>query len=371
LPTPPIRIPVLLPRLPTADKIAPHLAAIDRSRRYSNFGPLVTEFESRLAAHFGSAPGTVLCVANATVGLTTVLLANEVKPGGLCLMPAWTFAATPSAAMAAGLVPYFADVDLASWALDPAIARKALAKAPAKVAAVMPVSPFGAPLDLDGWIAFQHDTGVPVVIDAAAQFDGLQVTKLPSVVSLHATKTMGIGEGGLVASTDANVIRRTKTLSNFGFYGSRSATGVGFNAKLSEYGAAVGLAALAEWPQTRAKFARVAQDYVNAFAAVPNVTLAPNFGARRVTATCSALLPVSAARVEGAMAAAGIETRRWWGTACHRMIAFHDCPRTDVPVTEQMAERVIGLPFFSELATAQVEEVVAVLAKAIAAAPRL
>ena len=63
MPTP-IRIPVLLPRLPTADVIAPYLAAIGKARRYSNFGPQVLEFEARLAKQFGKGPGTVLCVAS-------------------------------------------------------------------------------------------------------------------------------------------------------------------------------------------------------------------------------------------------------------------------------------------------------------------
>lgn len=366
-----VRIPVLLPRLPAAEAILPHLQAIDSDRRYSNFGPRVLEFEARLAQHFGTPPGTVLTVTNATVGLTLVLRTLDLAAGGLCLMPAWTFAATPSAALAAGLTPYFADVNPKTWALEPAIARRALDAAPGKVAAVMPVSPFGAPLDLAGWELFQKATGVPVVIDAAAQFDGLQVGRIPSVVSLHATKTLGIGEGGLIASTDPVLIRRAKTLSNFGFYGSRSATGVGINAKLSEYGGAVGLAALDEWPAQRARFARVTQDYVDAFTRHPAIQLSPGFGQGRVSATCSVLLPVSAARVEGVMADAGIETRRWWGTAAHRMIAFHACPRTDVPVTEMMAERVLGLPYFSDLTTAQIQEVAHTLARAVEAAPAI
>ena len=85
--------------------------------------------------------------------------------------PAWTFSASAHAAREAGLTPFFVDVARESWALTPEIAEAALRQAPAKVGAVMPVAPFGAPLDYQGWEAFADETGTSVVIDAAAGFD--------------------------------------------------------------------------------------------------------------------------------------------------------------------------------------------------------
>src|ERR1700691_1256534 len=130
-------IPVLRPWLPSQEQLAPYLKAIDRSRVYSNFGPHVCALEQRLAHHYGLQDETVTTVANATLGLALTLMAQDAAPGSLCVMPAWTFAASVNAAVLAGLVPFFVDVDPSTWALDPHAIDKEIAQAPAKVGAVM------------------------------------------------------------------------------------------------------------------------------------------------------------------------------------------------------------------------------------------
>src|SRR5947207_10784452 len=199
-------IPIMRPKLPCAERLAPYLQQIDESRLYSNFGPLAVGLEQRLAAHFGIAGAAVTTVANATLGLTLALTAQGARPGTLCAIPAWTFIASAHAAMMAGLVPYFIDVDVASWALDADRIGDALAGAPGPVGAVMPVAPFGARIDIAAWDRFRAHSGIPVVIDAAAGFDTLVPGEVPAVVSLHATKVIGTGEGGFVISKDATLI---------------------------------------------------------------------------------------------------------------------------------------------------------------------
>ena len=128
--TPPHSVPLLRPRLPDGAALAPYLAEIDASRWYSNFGALERRLRARLAAHFGLPEGGVACVANGTLGLTLALLAREPPRGSFCMMPSWTFVATPLAAHAAGLTPWFVDVSPESWSLEPDGAREALAQAP-------------------------------------------------------------------------------------------------------------------------------------------------------------------------------------------------------------------------------------------------
>ena len=106
------------PRLPPASAILPYLKAIDSARWYSNSGPLVSSLKERLADYFGVPAGGVVTVANGTLGLELALQAVGARPGTLCMMPSWTFAATPAAAIRAGLTPWFVDVDAASWALS-------------------------------------------------------------------------------------------------------------------------------------------------------------------------------------------------------------------------------------------------------------
>src|SRR4051812_20194570 len=141
-------LPVMRPKLPPAPALLPYLGRIDDSRIYSNYGPLSAEFETRLSQHFGLQALGVTTVCNGTVGLALALMAQEPRPGTLCVIPGWTFIASAQAAQMAGLVPYFVDVDPETWALDPRTVSEALSQAPGEVSAVMPVVPFGRPIDV-------------------------------------------------------------------------------------------------------------------------------------------------------------------------------------------------------------------------------
>ena len=362
--TPPHSIPVLRPRLPDAAALAPYLEEIDRSRWYSNFGALERRFCTRLARHFGLPEGGVACVANGTLGLTMALLALEPSRGAFCMMPSWTFVATPSAANAAGLTPWFVDVSPESWALEPDAARQALAHAPGPVGAVLAVGPFGAAPNPEGWDGFAEETGIPVVLDLAACFDSARPGRSPAMVSLHATKVLSTGEGGLVLSTDPDLVDRIRRLGVFGLAASGSEAR-GLNGKMSEYAAAVGLAALDAWPETRRRLAALTTQYIAELDHLSGIRLSPGFGRGWVSATCNIeLLTTTADLVDEALAAAGIETRRWWARGCHRQPAFADCPRTALPVTEGLAERVLGLPFYVDLDA--VERICGALREALA-----
>jgi dTDP-4-amino-4,6-dideoxygalactose transaminase len=351
-------LPIMRPKLPSVDRLNPYLKSIDASRVYSNFGPLVLSLEDRLAEHYGLIHGTVATVANATLGLATALVAQRPPPGSLCAIPAWTFVASVHAALMAGLVPYFIDVEVETGALDAEKLVDELAQAPAPIGAVMPVMPFGMPLDIAKWDAFRSRTGVAVVIDAAAAFDSLIPGAVPSVVSLHATKVLGVGEGGLVISTDTSLTRAVRMHANFGFQGSRQAQAAAFNAKLSEYHGAVGHAALDEWEQTREEWNDAARGYRRALYESNRVSLQRGFGEAWVGSTC--LLgfdrPI-ADRIEGALARFGIDTRRWWGVGAHTHPATAFYPRTPVPATEVLARSTLAVPIYRDIGAAEISRV--------------
>jgi dTDP-4-amino-4,6-dideoxygalactose transaminase len=349
-------LPVAKPRLPLANEILPYLRRIDQSRWYSNSGPLIQEFEARLATHAGE--GAVAAVANATVGLTLALLTYDLPLGSLCMVPAWTFAATGHAIQLAGLVPWIVDADAASWALEPVAARKLLREAPGLVSAVIPVSPFGQPIDFAGWSSFRDATGLAVVIDAAAMFDTIRAQSVPAVVSLHATKVLGVGEGGFVVGTDAAFIQELQKRANFGFWGSREATVRSLNGKMSEYAAVVGLAALDTWDKTRADFVRVAAAYRETLAGQPKVTLQEGFGERWVSSTVMvSVAEPGAGELARVLSTKGIATRRWWGGGLHRHAAFAKCPRHRTANTESLAESVLGLPCWRDLPNDKIDAI--------------
>jgi len=355
-----VAVPVAWPRLPMADSIFPYLRRIDATRRYSNCGPLIQEFEARLAAH-GAGVGAAT-VANATIGLALALMAQEPPPGSLCMVPSWSFAASAHAARLAGLTPWLVDVDPDNWALTPRLAAGLLRGAPGAVGAVMPVIPFGSPTDSSQWDAFRDATGIAVVIDAAAAFDTVRASSVPQVVSLHATKVLGIGEGGFVVCNDTALLDDVRRRGNFGFWRTREAAAAGLNGKLSEYAAAIGLAALDDWPLARAAYARVVQRYRVALAGISAVARPMGYDGDWVSSTVIARVPERAlAPVMVALAGGGIGFRLWWGGGLHRHAAFRTFPRTPMPVTDSLVETTIGLPCWPDLPDGDIDRIGAMI----------
>ena len=351
------RLAVARPSMPTAAMLAPYLEQMDEARWYSNFGPLLGRFEQGLADRFTSPTG-IVTVANGTLALTLALQAMGTEPGGLCAMPAWTFVASAHAVAQAGLIPWFVDVDPATFMLDPDRLRAELARAPGRVAAALPVAAFGHLPDLQAWARFRESTGVPVLLDAAAAFDSLHDAPVPAMVSLHATKALGVGEGGFIASADAGLVAAIRELSSFGFRGSREAQRIATNAKLSEYAAAVGLAALDGWAVTRLRYGLAARQLRIALANRPDVVFQPGWGSDWISSVCVVRVPDGKAdRVEARLAADGIDTRRWWGEGCHASPAFGAAPRMDLTVTETLARSTLGLPFSYDLTAEEVARV--------------
>jgi len=347
--------------LPKAEALLPYLRRIDDARWYSNFGPLLTEFEARLAVRFEPQSQIVTCV-NGTQGLSLCLQALQLPPGSLCAVPSYTFVATAHAVVAAGLTPYFLDVDPDAWTLQPQTVRRALASAPALISAAIVVAPFGLMPDLTPWLELREETGVQVVIDAAAAFDTVHAAPLPTVVSLHATKALGIGEGGFVATDDQDLAQRVRQLTTFGFRGSRESHIPATNAKLSEYAAAMGLAAMDAWPHNRLRWLRAAQGLRAATHHLPQVIFQSGWGLTWATSVCSVRLPDGmATAVERGLNAQGVETRRWWGLGCHTNPAFANCPRGDLTQTDRLGGAVIGLPFSIDLDHEQINRVAAAL----------
>lgn len=358
-------IPVMRPQLPSANDLLPYLRRIDESRYYSNHGTLLRELEARLAEAFAVEPHRLAVVANGTVALSAALLAVGASPGSRCLLPSWTFVASPSAAWAANLRPHFVDVSLDTWALDPEalLERDDLDD----VGAVVVVSPFGAPVETASWDHFTARTGIPVIIDAAAGFDTVarvatcRPGRSPVMISLHATKAFGVGEGGLVLCADDEIMQRFHQICNFGIWDHPEGQILGYNGKLSEYHAAVGLAALDGWKGRRQQLSSLTQKYHSALSEHSALTLSPDYGNGWVSCYCNVRVAKPAAGIIDRLNERGISTRRWWQSGVHAQRAYRDFPRDPLPVTETLGDSVFGLPFFHDMTEAQFAHVLEAL----------
>ena len=196
--SPPIKL--LSPNLPSCREILPWLEEIDRNRRYTNFGPLCQRLERDLAAL--TAARSVVCLSSCTLGLELALQAFDLAPGGTVLVPALTFPATATAILRSGLKPLFGDVEEGSLTLTSKVARTAAAER--SIDAVLTVALHGNSQNVAEWDAFSIETNIPVLVDAAGAIGKQGVgSTTPAVFSLHATKPLGVGEGGFVATSSS------------------------------------------------------------------------------------------------------------------------------------------------------------------------
>jgi dTDP-4-amino-4,6-dideoxygalactose transaminase len=346
------RVPLMRPKLPRADDILPYLRMIDENRIYSNFGPLNELLEERLADKhnewFGHRP-CVVTTNNGTSALELALQSLRLPPGSKILVPALTFVATCTAVQRLGFIAVACDVSPGSWLMTPdSIAGVDLDG----VSAAIPVSTFGAPQDAHTWAAWSRNTGVKVIIDAAAGFNSQDVVQGVAVTfSMHATKPFAAGEGGLVVTCDAEQAAAVKKLQNFGM--PKIDGLVGTNAKLSEYHAAVGLAALEAWGVTRKQRVEIRDMYCHYLAPlVSSGDIA--FQTTRALVPSVMLLSCRTAymrdRMQVSSVSASIETRAWYTPLLTAHPALSQVQQSSLlPNATSLAERLIGLPFYTDL----------------------
>lgn len=356
--TPP-PIACLVPDLPGADAILPYLRRIDAARWYTNFGPLSRAFEVQAAGIAGGGtPAQCVAVASGTQALECALGALELPTGTRVLVPAFTFPATVLAVLRSGHVPVLADVAPDSWTLTPEAAAPLAAQARCRV--IIPVAALGCPVDAAGFDRLADATGIAVLIDGAGALGAQPLGRAPIAFSLHATKPLGIGEGGLVATRDQALAERVRQHANFGFAGYR-VTLRGGNAKLSEYAAAVGLAQLARAGEVLGRRNAVWARYRARLVARDGVVLQAGF-----TSRAPAMLAVRVAAGGEACAAAlcaeGIESRRWYCPPLHRHPALADLPTCGtLAITETLDAELLGLPFHAFLTDADLDRIVGAL----------
>lgn len=364
-------IPVLIPDMPSAQDVFPWLERIDSARWYTNGGSLAAELEKALVDLVGhrfsveNLHGAV--VSTGTAALELGLAAMGIGADSRVMLPALTFPATATAARRVGAHEVLVDVDPDSWSLTPEIAIAALQRVPVDV--VVPVAAFGCPQDVHAWDTFAEQTGVPVLIDAAAAFGSQSVGRHTTVAfSLHATKQFGIGEGGLLLGTSAELIERVRRLSNFGFY--RGVVQVaGSNSKLSEYHAAVGLAQLHRFGDVEARRRSVWAAYRSGLErsrASVALQREDTDSVRSVVAVKSLTLG-GAGALEHRMRRSNVQTRRWYYPPLYDQPAFSDaqCVGPDgsghLPETAELAHRIVGLPFHSFLGELEITRICSLL----------
>jgi dTDP-4-amino-4,6-dideoxygalactose transaminase len=347
---------LVAPDLPSASDYLPLLEEVDRNGWYSNFGPLARRFETGLLKKFGAPDETCVTCCNATAGLSAALLATGRT--GPVLLPAFTFAASLGAIRAAGMTPVVVDVDADKWTLGGDLLDRALVQTDAGI--VMLVAPFGIRGKLEAAVDTCHKRGAAVVIDSASGLGGPRPSEnlgedVFEVFSMHATKPFAVGEGGVIFAHRTHDAALRSAL-NFALdsYARPEGPAWGFNGKMSEFHAAVGLAQLIRIDrlvQRRQTFAGTYRDALRRYSEVDypqDIGCAP-------WQFFPILLPSATAAerfIENA-AAAGLEIRRYYRPSLSRWPqtrCFEPCP-----VAEDLADRMCVLPIRAGAAGSEAE----------------
>lgn len=355
-------LPLARPFLPDTRAVASRIQSILESGQLTN-GRTVAELEERVAAELGVAH--VVGVSSCTSGLMLVLQALGAT--GRVVMPSFTFAASAHAVVWAGGSPDFAEVDPRSCTLDPDDAARLLDGASAMTATHV----YGTPCAVESLQALADDAGIPLVYDAAhalgSKRKGVPVGRFGAaeVFSLSPTKVVVGGEGGLVATADASLAEACRLGRDYGNGGDYDCLFPGLNARMSELHAAVALASLEGLEGRVAHRGALAERFRAETAGVPGLALALVDEAD--TSTYKDLTVIvdadrfgmAAPQLAEALRAEGIDSRRYYYPPIHRQKAYAGrwAARRELPVTDDLSERVLTLPLWSQMTATQSEAI--------------
>jgi dTDP-4-amino-4,6-dideoxygalactose transaminase len=308
-------------------------------------GPEVAAFEDEFSAWVDGR----ICVAvsSGTTALHLGLLAAGIGPGDEVIVPSFTFAGTPNSVRLAGAEPVFADIEPDHFCIDPAAVEAAITP---RTAAIMPVHLYGHPAAVDRIkeIAERHDL---LLFEDAAQAHGAALHGRAvgswgpvGAFSFYPTKNMTTGEGGMVVTSDPEIARKVRLLRNQGMEERYRNEIVGFNARLTDLGAAIGRAQLGRlegWNKARrANAARL--DETLRGVTVPTVAEGAEHVYHQYT--------VRSERRDDLMAhlqSEGVGCGVYYPIPCHRLPAFD--LDLDLPETARAAAEALSLPIHPAL----------------------
>lgn len=356
------------------------LARIDElldRRWFTNDGPLVQEFESRLAEWTGAKHCIAVC--NGTAALELAVRAAGLE--GEVIMPAFTFVATAHAVQWLGLRPVFCDIDAETHTIDPGRIEELITP---RTAAIVGVHLWGRPRRIDRLQAIADRHGLKLLFDAAHAFGctwrGRPIGNfgLAEVFSFHATKFVNAFEGGAIATNDDPLAARLRLMRNFGFAGYDQVVSLGINAKMSEVSAAMGLTSLDACEEFIAANRRNHEWYQQQLGGFAGLSVLAYDASERsnyqyvVVEVDAEQSGLTRDELLDVLWADNVLARRYFFPGCHRMEPYASMNGSRrLPVTDLVAGRVLLLPTGATVGPPEIEEICSIIRTALAEAARV
>jgi perosamine synthetase len=339
-------------------------------------GPYTARFEADFAAYV-VAPHAV-ALSSGTAGLHLCMRAAGVDPGSEVVTSPFAYVASANAVLYEGGTPVFADIDEASMTIDPALAADAVTE---RTRALLPVHVFGQPAAMDALSAMCADRGLALVEDACqavgSEFRGRRIGSESelAVFSFFPNKQMTTGEGAIVTCRDAAQAELLRTLRNQGVAKDGSGlfhSELGYNYRMTELSAALGVAQIGRIEEMLAMRERVAGWYSERLGRIDGAALlAPAEWTTRLSwfAAIARLAPgIDRDLVIERLAGLGVPAKGYFAPL-HLQPVYRSrfgYREGDFPVTERVARSTLALPFHNRMTEAQVDRACNALARAIA-----
>lgn len=355
--------------LPPMEEYVGYLSRIWDTHLLTNMGPLHQEFERKLTDYLG----VMGCLAftNGHLALETAIQALGIS--GEVITTPYTFASTTHAIVRNGLTPVFCDIREDNYTID---ADKIEALITEKTRAIVPVHVYGQICDVEKIQRIADKYNLRVVYDAAHAFgetlNGVGVGNFgdASIFSFHATKCFNSVEGGAVTSRRMDLLLKAYQLKNFGIMGEDNVAGVGGNAKMSEFHAAMGLCNLNHFDEIRSGRKRVVEQYRSRISGVDGLQLlSSQDGVEENYAYFPVLFDETVFGknrddVYRQLAEQGIHARRYFypltkDFACYQQ--QYGMQKT--PVAEYVANHILTLPLYDSLEETDVNRICDIVLK--------
>ncbi|HET7842017.1 MAG TPA: DegT/DnrJ/EryC1/StrS family aminotransferase [Terriglobia bacterium] len=335
-------------------------------------GRITAEFENE----FARACGTRFAIA-VNSGTAALFLAYKalLEPGGEIIVPDFTFAATATMAVAAGMRPVFADVDPETFTLSPAAVERCLTR---RTLAIAPVHLYGRPADVSGLARLARRHKLRVIWDAAqahgARFRGRDVGAFPNAVcySFYPSKNMTTGEGGMITTSDAKLAEKLRLLRSHGEAERYRHTLVGYNFRLTDIAAALGRVQLKKLNGALRLRRRNARLLTQGLEGLPGI-MTPCVPAGAAHAFCLYTISVDSKKLgmsrddfQLALLRRGIQSAVHYPTPLHRQPIFQGYGNDrDFPVSTRLAESVLSLPVHPSLKQKDLKRIVSAVREVV------